>query len=112
MNEYIEINIKEGMTPLYEAMENLKSSIVWCKKHEFKCILVIHGYGSTGKGGSIQKKAREWLMAQERNKKIKKVIFGEKCSLFNFDFLKLKNQYQELEPLMKVSNYGVTVVEL
>ena len=57
-------------------------------------------------------KAREWLKAQERNGKIKTVIFGEDFSIFNFRSLELKNRYHELDSLMKVCNHGVTVVEL
>lgn len=47
-------------------------------------MLVIHGYGSTGKGGVIHDKARQWLKAQERNRKVKAVIFGEDFTIFNF----------------------------
>ena len=75
-------------------------------------MLIIHGYGSTGKGGAICEKARQWLKAQERNGKVKTVIFGEDFTLFNFKALELKNKYQELEQLMRVCNNGVTVVEL
>ena len=66
----------------------------------------------TGNGGVIHDKARQWLKAQERNGKVKSVIFGEDFSIFNFKSLELKNRYRELNPLMKVCNHGVTVVEL
>ncbi|MCD7724248.1 MAG: hypothetical protein LUI12_01625, partial [Clostridiales bacterium] len=64
------------------------------------------------KGGAICKNARQWLKAQERNGKVKTVIFGEDFSIFNFKALELKNKYRELEPLTRVYNQGVTVVEL
>ena len=50
---------------------------------------------SKGKGGAIHDKARQWLKAQERNGKIKKVIFGENFTLFNFEALALKNKCHE-----------------
>ena len=112
MSAYTELNIKEGMPPVYEAMDYLKNSLDRCRRNRYKCILVIHGYGSTGKGGVIHDKARQWLKAQERNGKIKSVIFGEDFSIFNFKSLELKNRYHELDQLMKVCNHGVTVVEL
>ena len=112
MSAYTELNIKEGMPHVCEAMDYLKNSLDRCRRNRYKCILVIHGYGSTGKGGAIHDKARQWLKAQERNGKIKSVIFGEDFSIFNFKSLELKNRYRELEPLMKVCNHGVTVVEL
>ena len=112
MSEYTELNIKESMPLVSEAMDYLKSSLDRCRRSKYKCVLVIHGYGSTGKGGAIREKAREWLKAQERAEKVKSVVFGEDFSLFNFKSLELKNRYRELDPLMKVCNHGVTVVEL
>ena len=112
MSAYTELNIKEGMPLVSEAMDHLKNSLDRCRRNKYKCVLVIHGYGSTGKGGAIHDKARQWLKAQEGAGKVKAVIFGEDFSIFNFKSLELKNQYRELEPLMKVCNHGVTVVEL
>ena len=112
MSAYTELNIKEGMPLVSEAIDYLKNSLDRCRRNKYKCVLVIHGYGSTGKGGAIHDKAREWLKAQERVGKVKSVIFGEDFSIFNFKSLELKNRYRELEPLMKVCNHGVTVVEL
>ena len=112
MSNYTELNIKEGMPLVSEAMDFLKSSIERCRKNKFRCILVIHGYGSSGKGGAIRDKARQWLKAQERNGKIKSVTSGEDFSIFNFKSLELTNKYRELDPLLRVCNHGVTVVEL
>ena len=112
MSAYTELNIKEGMPLVSEAMCCLKNSLDRFRRDKYKCILVIHGYGSTGKGGAIHDKARQWLKSQEKCKKIKSVIFGEDFSIFNFKALELKNKYRELEPLMSVYNNGVTVVEL
>ena len=112
MSAYTEINIKEGMPPVSEALDYLKSALDLCRRNKYKCILIIHGYGSTGKGGIIRDKSRQWLQAQERNGKLRSVTFGEDFSIFNFKTLELKNRYQELNPLMRVCNHGVTVVEL
>ena len=112
MNAYTELNIKEGMPLVSEAMDYLKKSLDRCRRNKYECVLVIHGYGSTGKGGAIHDKARQWLKAQERNGKVRSVIFGEDFSIFNFKSLELKNRYRDLEPLMTVCNHGVTVVEL
>ena len=43
---------------------------------------------------------------------MKQVIFGEDFTLFNFAALALKNKCRDLEPLLRVTNHGVTVVEL
>ena len=110
--KYTEINIKEGMPVVAEAMRYLQDSVTRLKRDKYDVVLIVHGYGSTGKGGAICQKARQWLKAQERGGKVKRVIFGEDFTLFNFDALALKNKCRDLEPLLRVSNHGVTVVEL
>ena len=44
--------------------------------------IIIHGYGSSGKGGAIKEKVRQWLNAQARNGVIKCVINGEDFDIF------------------------------
>ena len=112
MSTYTEINIKEGMPTVSEAMVLLKETLERCRKNQYKCVLIIHGYGSTGKGGAIHDKARQWLKAQERGGKVKAVIFGEDMTIFNFKALELKNRHRELVPYMGGNNHGITVVEL
>ena len=110
--EYTEVNIKEGMPSVNDALKLLRESIARCRKNGFKCILVIHGYGSHGIGGAINTKARQWLTAQKRSGTVKTVIFGENFSIFEADARELKSRYRELEILTRVCNHGVTVVEI
>lgn len=107
-----EINLEEGMPTCDEALLYLKSAVPASKQSKYKCLIIIHGYGSSGKGGKIREKARQWLNAQVKNGKLKTVINGEDFNIFNFKALELKNKYKDLEPLMRVTNHGVTVVEL
>lgn len=95
-----------------DALTLLKSSITNAKSGNVGCLYVIHGYGSSGKGGVIRDKVRQWLHAQARNGTVKTVINGEDFTIFNFKALELKNKFKELEPLLKVCNHGVTVIEL
>ena len=110
--KYTEINIKEDMPIVADAMRYLQDAIVRLKRDKYDVVLIIHGYGSTVKGGAICQKARQWLKAQERGGKVKQVFYGEDLTIFHFAALALKNKCRELEPLFRVSNHGVTVVEL
>ena len=112
MSAYIELNIKEGMPLVADAMRYMQSCLTRFKKEKYSVVLIVHGYGSTGKGGAICKKARQWLKAQEKSGSFKKVIFGEDFNIFNFDALDLKAKCPSLEQLFRVCNNGVTVVEL
>ena len=110
--KYTEINIKEDMPLVADAMKYLQDAIGRLKRDKYECVLIIHGYGSTGKGGAIRNKARQWLNAQKREGNIKYVINGEEISIFNFDALDLKARHRELEAYFKVCNHGVTVIEI
>ena len=112
MKKFAELNIKEGMPLADDAMRYLQDSLDRLRRERCGCVLIVHGYGSTGKGGAICTRARSWLRAQEKAGRVKRVIPGEDFQIYNFDALALKNTYRELEPLLRVCNHGVTVVEL
>ena len=107
-----ELNLEYGIPAAEDAIKMLKSCIDTCKKDKIGCLYIIHGYGSSGKGGKIRIKARQWLNAQIKNGKIKSVIYGEDFDIFNFNALRLKNQYKELEKFLNTCNHGITIVEL
>lgn len=102
-----EINVEHGFTS-DEALAYIKQVLSSSKK---TCIYIIHGYGSSGKGGVTRQKVRSFLNAQLKNGKIKAVVNGEDFNVFNFKALGLKNKYKELELLFRVCNHGVTIVE-
>ena len=103
-----EINVENGFTS-DEALVYVKQVLSNSKK---TCIYIIHGYGSSGKGGAIRQKVRSFLNAQLKNSKIKAVIYGEEFNVLNFKALELKNKYKELEQLFRVCNHGITEVEV
>ena len=92
-----EINVETGFTS-DEALAYIKQVLSKSKK---TCIYIIHGYGSSWKGGVIRQKVRSFLNTQLKNGKIKAVINGEDFNIFNFKALELKNKYKELEQLLK-----------
>ncbi|MCM1295336.1 MAG: Smr/MutS family protein [Muribaculaceae bacterium] len=110
MKRLKEINLEEGKPTVADALIILKSSLSNAQSRNVGCPYIIHGYGSSGRGGAIREKTRQWLNAQARNGVVKCVINGEDFNLFNFKALELKNKYKELEQLLKVCNHGVTVV--
>lgn len=112
MNGYLEINIKDGMPSSDEAMKHLKESLIQLKRDRFKCAVIIHGYGSSGKGGKIREKAREFLNSQKKCGKVKSIIYGEDFDIFNFEAMDLKIKYKLPDKLTQNYNHGITVIEL
>lgn len=66
-----EINLEIGMPTCDEALIELKNAVESAKQNKYKCMLIVHGYGSSGKGGKIREKVRQWLNAQVKNGKLK-----------------------------------------
>lgn len=107
-----EINIKENMPTVAEALEILKSSVATAKSDRVKVLEIIHGYGSTGVGGAICVKTRQWLRAQVGKGKLKSVIEGENFSMFDEKSRQLHAKYNELSKYYNKGNNGITIIEL
>lgn len=112
MSRYTELSIKAGMPRSDDAIAFLRDSLPRLRRQGYGCVLVIHGYGSTGRGGIICQEARRVLSAMEKDGRIRAAIPGEDFTLFNFRALEMKNRYPELEPLLRICNHGITAVEL
>ena len=106
------IDLEEGKPTAAEATEMLKCKIARCRQRKIKCLYIIHGYGSSGVGGAICASVRKWLSAQQKNGKIKAVVFGENFNIVDEVPRYLNNTYEGLEELTRVYNHGVTVIEL
>ena len=76
-SKVIKIDIKEYLPPTDVAIFYLEKEILLAKLEGVKVIKVVHGYGSSGKGGSIKIAAREFLKQQKRQGKIKDYVAGE-----------------------------------
>ncbi len=109
---YAEINIKEDMPLATESIDSLKRALTRYKNNRTHFVVIIHGYGSTGKGGVIRQKARSYLMAQKAKGAIKKVVFGEEMTIFNPEALALKQHCKSLDCYMETCNHGITIIEL
>jgi hypothetical protein len=74
------------------------------------CILkIIHGHGSTGKGGTTREVVRNWAFRQRR--KFLAVIAGEDYTLFNEDTARLRKETGAFpDPDLGTSNPGITIV--
>lgn len=112
MKEYEVLDLEYGYPPVLEAMNTLKYQLTLYRKCNIKCILIIHGYGSSGEGGKIRSRVRKYLESELKNGTIKKVVYGERFDIFNGDARDLKSRFKQLEGLSKQNNHGVTVVEL
>ncbi|MCQ2609472.1 MAG: Smr/MutS family protein [Lachnospiraceae bacterium] len=112
MKIYKEINLEWGMPIVSEAMKKLDSEIKVCEKEGIRYVKIIHGYGSTGKGGAIREECRDTLQKMLDDKKIKKIVYGEDFKILNRDAYDIRTKCADFEPLFHCTNKGVTIIEL
>ena len=76
-------------------------------------VKIIHGYGSSGKGGAIRAAIREQMAAWQREGHVLKVVPGESWSIFDADSQDLRSRYAFLgkDEDLDRGNAGMTIVE-
>ena len=110
-----EINIEYGMPPAVDvAMPLLTERLRSLKKSGVKVVKVIHGDGSTGKGGSIRKATLALLDELKKSGLIKEFVVGELWSKFELRTLTLIDRMPQLYRDQDLERYnrGITVVFL
>ena len=75
---------------------------------------LIHGYGSSGKGGRIRTASRKYLLAQQEKGRIAAVVPGERFSIFDETTRRALQQYPHLrqDRDLERENMGVTFIFL
>ncbi|MEG1686719.1 MAG: Smr/MutS family protein [Angelakisella sp.] len=106
------INLEAGMPTVEGAMIQLRQSLLSAKARRVRVIKLIHGYGSTGKGGAIGAATRRELAKYRQSGAITDYIPGEEFSPFSPNARKAL----EVEPALRKdtdytrSNQGITIV--
>ncbi len=74
---------------------------------------IIHGYGSSGKGGAIRTAIREQMAQWQREGKVRSVVPGESWSIFDASSQDLRQRYAFLgkDEDLDRGNAGITLVE-
>lgn len=109
-----EINLELGQPTVAEALLRMDRELVTTKKVGCTALKLIHGYGSTGKGGKIRTAVRRDLIKRKGNGAIRNWIPGEKFSIFESATLEAFNCCDELRIDVDLNRYntGITIVVL
>ncbi len=108
------VNLEKGMPLVAQALARMELELESARKQGYKTITLIHGYGSSGKGGGIKKSVRRTLQHMQEKKELNTIVHGEHFGnrspqgrniLKRFPFLKSKKEYLQTNP-------GVTLVVL
>jgi hypothetical protein len=89
----IVLNLKAGMPTVEQAKRRLLESLYAPRGASGPVIKIIHGYGSSGKGGAIRSAIREQMTQWQREGKVLKVVPGENWSIFDPASQDLRQRY-------------------
>jgi hypothetical protein len=107
-------NVKADMPTLDDARRSVIAEIRLAKRKRVRVLKVIHGWGSTGKGGTLCVGLRKSFKLRRKEGVIKEFIPGEDFSIFNKTVLELLDAVPELrgDPDLNATNEGVTLLWL
>jgi len=107
-------NVEAGLPVLDEARRLVIAEIRRAKREGVKVLKVIHGYGSSGKGGVLCVGLRKSFGLRKKEGVIKDFIVGEKFTIFNPTVLAMLEAVPELrgDPDLSATNEGVTILWL
>jgi len=105
-------NVEAGLPRLDEARRLVIEEIKRAKREAVKVLKVIHGYGSSGKGGALYVGLRKSFGLPKKEGVIRDFIAGEDFSIFNDAALALLEAVPELrgDPDLVATNEGVSIV--
>lgn len=108
------INIKNGNPPADVAADRIETVLNNAREGGTSVLIVIHGYGSGGQGGSIREAVRARLKSLLAARRAKAVIFGERFGPANPEAIRLASEHQTLlaPHVFGANNEGVTIVSL
>ena len=72
-----ELNLELGRPTADEALRRLEAELEAARHMNTPLLKLIHGYGSSGKGGRIRTASRKYLLAQQEKGRIAAVVPGE-----------------------------------
>ena len=102
------------MPVLDEARRLVIGEIKQAKREGVKVLKVIHGYGSSGKGGALCVGLRKSFGLRKKEGVIKDFIAGEDFTIFNPTVLAMLESVPTLrgDPDLNATNEGITVLWL
>ncbi len=106
------VNIEKFMPTVSQAEILLKNNLELLRRQGVKVFKIIHGYGSTGKGGALRTGLRSYLSQLKKAKIIADFVAGEDWSAFDETtrkVLDLDDDFRKDSDLGKM-NAGVTII--
>ncbi len=110
--KYMILNFESERPTVDEALAKLEIEIELCKKQGITVLKVIHGYGSSGKGGAIKKALKTWLVLKKRQKLFKDFVKGEEWNSLSAKAEEIKRICPDIIGDIELyhANAGITLI--
>jgi hypothetical protein len=107
-------NVEVDWPSLEEARKRAIEAIRKARRDRVAVLKIIHGYGSSGQGGTLRLGLRKSFRLRKKEGVIKEFIPGEDFSIFNATTLALLEAVPELrhDPDVNATNEGMTLLWL
>src|SRR5437773_10915160 len=112
MNPIRTYNVEAGLPTLDDARRSVIAEIKRAKRDGARVLKVIHGYGSSGKGGALCVGLRKSFGLRKKEGVIKDSVAGEDFSIFNRTVLAMLESVPELrgDCDLNNTNEGITIL--
>ena len=109
-----DLNLEEGMPVVEEAIARMNLGLQELRASGAKFVRLIHGYGSTGRGGKIGVSVREELEAMKAKRRIREFVTGEEFGPCSEESRRMVESSPEIARDQDYGrcNHGVTIVML
>ena len=107
-----EVNVKFDMPTADVALRRVAANLENGRRWGCGSLKIIHGYGSTGRGGRIRTEVRRYLADRKARAQIRDFIPGESFTIFDEATRRALDRCPALrgDPDLERSNNGVTIV--
>ena len=108
------IDLEAGMPTAEEAMRRLDSKLSLAIAQNVRVVRIIHGYGSSGRGGKIRDACRRALASMVSKNRVTGMIRGEDHSAASLSSQDLIRRIPDLKSSTRTDadNPSITLVEL
>ncbi|MCL7487955.1 MAG: Smr/MutS family protein [Desulfobulbaceae bacterium] len=104
------VNLERGMPLVRDALQRLALELETASMTGCRALVLIHGYGSSGRGGAIKEAVRCKLQLWLEQKAISQVLPGEEGGRRSGAARQIAKRYPDLADFVQKFNPGITVV--
>jgi hypothetical protein len=108
------VNLEDGMPKVEEARLRMQRELQVARQQSYAAVKLIHGYGSSGVGGSLRIELQKELQRQAGAGAVRSVVSGEDWRISNettWELLKRFPEWKRDSDLGK-NNKGISIVVL